>query len=150
MRASEVRQRILDDHQLIAIMVSEIRDLALRLEAGEKELAGKLRERGQILFDRFCQHIDLEDTILIDALREADAWGKERADELENEHQEQREVLTYLLARLLDPTQPEILMVHDLLNFTEWLREDMKHEEETLLHKDLLRDDVVGIHVNSG
>jgi hypothetical protein len=41
-------------------------------------------------------------------------------------------------------------MVHDLLNFTDWLREDMRHEEETFLQEDLLRDDVVGIHVHSG
>ncbi len=72
------------------------------------------------------------------------------AEELRNEHQEQREVLTYLLERLLDANQPQILMVNDLLNFAAWLRDDMRHEEETLLHEDLLRDDVVGIDVNSG
>jgi hypothetical protein len=150
MRPSEVRQRILDDHQLIKIMVSEIRDLALRIQTGEEFLAGRLRERGRNLFEQFCHHIDLEDVILIGALRDADAWGEERADELRNEHREQREVLGYLLERLIDPTQPQILMLHDLLNFTAWLGEDMKHEEETFLREDLLRDDVVGIHVNSG
>ena len=150
MRPSEVRQRILNDHQLIEIMVSEIRDLALRIQAGEGDLAGKLRERGRNLYERFCQHIDLEDVILIDALLDADTWGEERAEELRNEHEEQREVLTYLLERLLDANQPQILMVNDLLNFAAWLRDDMRHEEETLLHEDLLRDDVVGIDVNSG
>ncbi len=57
---------------------------------------------------------------------------------------------TYLLERLLDPTQPQALMVIDLLNFTAWLRDDMRHEEKMILHGDLLRDDVVGIKVNSG
>ena len=150
MRPSEVRQRILNDHQVIKIMVSEVRDLALRIQVGEEHLSARLRECGQNLYERFCQHIDLEDAILIGALRDVDAWGEERADELRNEHQEQREVLTYLLERLLDASQPQTLMVNDLLNFTAWLRDDMRHEEEMILHEDLLRDDVVGIHVHSG
>ncbi len=150
MRPSEVRQRILNDHQVIKIMVSEVRDLALRIQVGEEHLSGRLRERARILYQHFCRHIDLEDVILVGALRDADAWGEERAEELRNEHREQREVLTYLLDRLLDRTQPQILTVVDLLNFTAWLRDDMRHEEETILHEDLLRDDVVGIHVNSG
>ena len=148
MRPSEVRQRILDDHRLIKMMVSEVRDLALRIQAGDEYLSGRLRERARNFYERFCRHIDLEDVILVGALR--DAGGEERAEELRNEHREQREVLTYLLERLLDPTQPQILMVVDLLNFTAWLRDDMRHEEEMILHGDLLRDDVVGIHVNSG
>jgi hypothetical protein len=41
-------------------------------------------------------------------------------------------------------------MVHDLLNFTAWLSDDMRNEEETILHEGLLRDDVVAIHVNTG
>ena len=150
MRPSEVRQRILHDHQLIKIIVSEVRDLALPIQIGEEYLSERLRERARNLYERFCQHIDLEDVILVGALRDADAWGEERAEELRNEHREQREVLTYLLERLLDPTQPQILIVNDLLNFTAWLRDDMRHEEETILHEDLLRDDAVGIHVNSG
>ena len=150
MRPSEVRQRILDDHQLIKIIVSEVRDLALRIQVGEEYLSERLRERARNLYERFCQHIDLEDVILVGALRDADAGGEERAEELRNEHREQREVLTYLLERLLDPTQPPILIVNDLLNFTAWLRDDMQHEEETILHEDLLRNDAVGIHVNSG
>ena len=149
MRPSEVKQRILNDHQLIKIMVSEVRNLALRIQAGEEYLSGRLRERGQDLYERFCRHIDLEDVILVGALRDADAGGEQRAEELRNEHREQREVLTYLLERLLDPTQPQILMVVDLLNFTAWLLDDMRHEEEMILHGDLLRDDVVGINVNS-
>ncbi len=43
MRPSKVRQRILNDHRLIKIMVSEARDLALRTEAGEEYLSGRLR-----------------------------------------------------------------------------------------------------------
>ncbi len=150
MRPSEVRQQILGDHQLIEIRVSKVRDLAVRIQAGEQFLSGRLRERGQDLYEHLCQHIDLEDVILVDALRSADAWGEECAEELRSDHEEQREVLAYLLERLLDPTQPQILMVHDLLNFTSWLRDDIRHEEETVLREDLLRDDVVGIHVNSG
>ena len=146
MRPSEVRQRSLNDHQLIKIKSSEARDLALRIQAGEEHLSGRLREQGRELYERFCMHIDF----LIGALRDADACGEECAEELGYKHREQQEALTYLLERLLDPTQPQTLMVADLLNFTAWLRDDMRHEEEMILHGDLLRDDVVGIKVNSG
>lgn len=150
MRPSEVRHRILNDHEFIKKMVWGVRDFAHRIQAGEAYLSGELRERGQDLYEHLCRHIDLEDVILVDALRDADAWGKECAEELKNEHREQREVLSHLLERLLDPFQPQILMVRDLLNFTAWICADMKREEETILREDLLRDDVVGINVSSG
>lgn len=146
MRPSKVRQRILNDHQLIKIEISKVRDLALRIQAGEEHLSGRLREQGRELYERFCLHIDF----LIGALRDADALEEEYAEELRNEHREQQEVFTSLLERLLDPTQPQTLMVVDLLNFTAWLRDDMRHEEEMILHGDLLRDDVIGININSG
>lgn len=146
MRPSKVRQRILNDHQLIKIEISEVRDLALRIQAGEEHLSGRLREQGRELYERFCLHIDF----LIGALRDADAWQEEFAEELRNEHREQQEIFTYLLERLLDPTRPQTLMVADLLNFTAWLRDELRHEEKMILHGDLLRDDVVGINTNSG
>ncbi len=71
MQPSEVRHRILNDHRLIKIMVAEVRDLALRIQAGEPCLSGRLRERGRNLYERLRRHIDFEGGILICALVEA-------------------------------------------------------------------------------
>jgi hemerythrin-like domain-containing protein len=109
-----------------------------------------LRERGTALYEQLCGHLDLEDVVLAGALRETGGWGEERAEELEIEHSEQRELLAYLLQRLDDSSQPATLLVEDLIQFTALLRDDMKREERDLLSEKLLRDDVIGIDVNSG
>jgi hemerythrin-like domain-containing protein len=150
MRPSEVRERILIDHQRIRGLVAEVEALAERVRAGRVELCSKLRERGTALYEQLCRHLDLEDVVLAGALRKVDAWGEERAEELEIEHSEQRELLAYLLQRLDDSSQPATLLVEDLIQFTALLRDDMKREERDLLSEELLRDDVIGIDVNSG
>ncbi len=147
MRPSEVRRQILSDHELILATVSEVDTIANRILAGEDQLSRSLRERGKYLYMTLCRHLDLEDAILIDALRDIGSFGTQRADDLQVEHREQRELLTYLLQRLEDATQPLILLVHDFLGFTSLLRDDMKAEETHLLNAELLRDDVEAVAV---
>jgi hemerythrin-like domain-containing protein len=148
MRPSEVRRRILSDHELIRAAVSELDSIADRILAGEEHLSGRLRERGKHLYLKLCDHLDLEDAILVRALRDVGNVGAQRADDLEVEHREQRELLTYLVGRLEDSTHPPILLVRDFLGYTSLLRDDMKAEEANLLNFGLLRNDAeaVGTH----
>ncbi len=143
MRGSEVRRRILADHQLIRTTASEVETIADRILAGEEHLSLKLRERGQHLYTRLCRHLDLEDAILVSALRDVGEF--EPADDLEVEHREQRELLIYLLERLGDEAQPLMLLVRDFLGFTSLLRDDMMAEEANLLSDGLLRDDLEAV-----
>ena len=79
MLPSEVRRMILDDHEWLRTQLAEVDDLARRVLEGESGLVERLREIGTTLQTRFLEHLDLEDRHLLPALRDADAWGEERA-----------------------------------------------------------------------
>jgi Hemerythrin HHE cation binding domain len=135
---SEVRQRILDEHEELRGRLGEIEALLAHFEAGHEAAGAELRERGLALFARFAAHIDLEDRSLAPLLRAAGAAGEARADRLAREHREQRELLQYLMRRLASQPQPTALIAGELRNFAGYLRTDMAHEEETLLAESAL------------
>jgi hypothetical protein len=92
---------------------------------------------------RLMGHLDLEEEVLVPALRDADAWGDERADLLLREHAGQRERFGELLRSLREARAPlravaleTRLLVRDVLF-------DMDHEEHALLSPRVLRDDPV-------
>jgi iron-sulfur cluster repair protein YtfE (RIC family) len=141
MRPSEVRRRVLDDHEAIRAMLAEVDELARRLLAGEDELAAPLRARGMALQARLLQHLELEEANLVPALREADAWGEERVARLLAEHAEQRAELARLLADLRDRARPARELARELRRVAKDLLVDMDHEEATALGADVLHDD---------
>ena len=83
-------------------------------------------------------------------LREIDAWGEERAARVTREHREQREQLSQLLSDLSDASRSEREIAVELRELIRHLRSDMDHEEAAVLDEDLLRDDVIGIDVETG
>jgi hypothetical protein len=148
MQPSEVRKRVLADH-------AGLRQRVERLEAlGSQPLtdrrAATLRAEGLSLLEVLEEHMRWEDLYLAPALRDADAWGQERAARLSTDHLEQREVLSEVVARLEDPDRPDEVIRRTLLDFLEMLREDMDDEEESLVRADVLRDDPLGIDVEAG
>jgi hemerythrin-like domain-containing protein len=143
MLESQIRRIILDDHRWLRELLADADEIAHRVEQGDHELTGRLRERAQAIRDRFLRHLDLEEEHLVPALRDADAWGEERAALLLREHAEQRERFDALLRELRQPCgDPRPLagavrrLVHDLLG-------DVEHEEATLLDERVLHDDPV-------
>lgn len=91
-----------------------------------------------------------EDRHLAPALREADAWGEERAAKLDRDHREQRQVLSHCLAAVADESRPASVVARTLIDLVGMLREDIEDEERVLLDERVLRDDVVGIDVETG
>jgi len=151
MRPSEVRTRVLADHERLR------RDLE-RLEAlsnGVSERRGDarvaaLREEAQSFLVRLREHMRWEEAHLLPALRDADAWGRERAERLQGDHREQRELLDFIVARLRDRERPGPVVARDVAGLIDLLREDMREEEEALLDERVLRDDVVAIAMETG
>ena len=137
MKPSEVRTRIIDDHQLIRSEVNELDSLSKRFEDGEPEVGAELRDRG---LELFAAHLNLEDTLLVAALRTLDD-GDRLADRLQREHREQRQMLRFLIDRLTEDHRPTSLVAEELRNFGNYVRSDMEHEEATILSAGLLRDD---------
>jgi len=150
MEAETIRERILQDHEVIRRHLASVDALARRALAGESGLEPELREAGEALRERFLAHLALEDAHLVPALRDSDAWGEERAARVEHEHREQRAQMEQLLTDLRDGRRGGGELAQELLDLVDALIADMEHEERAVLDPDVLRDDVVGVAVEGG
>lgn len=133
MASPEVRRRILEDHSELRVIAGAVEGVAMRVAGGDWHSVGALRLRGLELHERLCRHLDLEDRVLLPAVRDAGSDGSERAESLQHEHAEQRALLEYILERLNDRTRPSVVLGRELQNFAELLRDDMEYEESTVL-----------------
>jgi len=136
----QVRARILADHVTLRGVLDDIDALAKCFRAGDPGVGAQLRDTGAEFFELFASHLKLEDALLLPAiqnLREGDFL----ADRLEREHREQRELIHFLLARLNQDDRPTNLVASELASFSDYVRKDMTHEEETILREGLLSDD---------
>jgi hemerythrin-like domain-containing protein len=138
MTHTEIRDKILHDHEFIRGGIDEIQSLVKDFEKGGAELGGELRELGVALFESFASHLVFEDAQLVPVLRAIPRRGEALATRLELEHREQRELLTYLIGRLSEEQRPTTLVARELESFVIYLREDMAHEESALLRECLL------------
>jgi hemerythrin-like domain-containing protein len=141
MRPSQIRERILGEHDTLREMVSGLAELANRFDPERDDAAAELRKAGFECLETFAAHLDTEDGLLIPVLATIPEEGPVLAERLRREHHEQRELLEFLVRRLEDNQRPTSLVVNELHNFAEYLRLDMSHEEATILREDLLRDD---------
>ena len=150
MKPSEVRERTLRDHEGLRTALDRLERRCRAAAGGGSLPAGQLREAAHALLVDIERHMRWEERHLEPALREADAWGNERAERLRSDHREQREAFGQVLANLRDPSRPPALVARMLLDLIALLRDDMAEEEDLLLDPRVLRDDVVGIDVETG
>lgn len=150
MQPSEVRAHVLRDHEALRGRLEGLEQLCSRVLDGRASSAAELRDAGLALLSALAKHMAWEDLYLAPALREADAWGQERAARLDADHREQREVLDLALDGLRDDSRPLRVQARRLRDLVALLRDDMVDEEQTLLDARVLRDDVVGIDVETG
>ncbi len=143
MLPSQVRSIILGDHVWLRELLADIDELARRVAEGDHELLGRLRERVPRMSERFLRHLDLEEERLVPALRDADAWGDERAALLLREHAGQRERFGELLRSLREARSPARTLALEVRLLVRDLLFDMEHEEYALLSPSVLRDDPV-------
>jgi len=138
MEREDARTRVLAEHARLRQLLDELVAQIERFETGSREVGAEMRAQGIAFFEVFAAHISLEDATLVPALRELGEEGKQLAERLAHEHQEQRELLKYLLKRLENDGRPSMLIARELGSFAEYVRQDMTHEEETILREDLL------------
>jgi hypothetical protein len=149
MKPSEIRRQVLRDHETIRAMLATLESVAHGVCKGDRSLVGSMRLEAETLLTRLSEHMGWEDRYLRPALLEADAWGRERAAQLDRDHREQRELLEYSLGHVRDGGHPATVLARGLVDLVELLRKDMDHEESDLLDPRVLRDDVVGIDVET-
>ena len=150
MEPSEVRVRILGDHERLRNDLVRVEGFAREILEGLRTPIVALRTEAEELLNRLFVHMRWEESYLLPALRDADAWGAERAELLGRDHRAQRDMLEFALARLRDVVPPPASVARDILYLVDRLREDMRVEEQDILDERVLRDDVVGIAVETG
>ena len=150
MRPSEVRERILYDHETLRAMLVSVERVSLQVMDGESVLVGPLRFEAETLLERLLEHMSWEDQYLRPALLDADVWGQERAAHLDRDHREQREMLQYALASIEDQSRPPLVIARQVLDLVRLLRDDMNEEEGLLVNDRVLRDDVVSVDAEAG
>ena len=146
MNVSEIRNDIVGQHAELRELLGEIETLTERFEKlteNDADLGRELRDRGLVLYDKFGAHLNSEQTLLEPLFRKSGSVGERLAVRLRNEHQEQTELLNYLMVRLEQQPGPAILIARELQHFAGFLRYEMAHEEETLISPSVLKDTVV-------
>jgi iron-sulfur cluster repair protein YtfE (RIC family) len=144
MEPSAIRARILSDHESLRSDLERLETLAADVREGRSPCVA-LRVEAESLLAGLRNHMRWEESYLVPALREADAWGVERAQRLLRDHGEQRALLDFVGSRLGSDAAPAALVVRDMTHLIALLREDMRQEEDELLDERVLRDDVIAI-----
>lgn len=150
MKPSEIRQRIEHDHETLRAMLFGMEKLALEVLEGEHKTLGALRLEGETLLGKLLEHMHWEDLYLRPALLETTGFGVARAERLDRDHEEQRELLRWALASVQDQSRPPLVVARQLLDLIRLLRDDMDDEEAVLVNQKVLRDDVIGVDVETG
>lgn len=136
-----IRSEILAEHDEMRKLLDQVDALATRSELAseeeEPEPSAQLRECGLALYERFGAHLDHEQSLLEPVFERRGAQGKRMARRLATEHHEQRELLRYLLKRL-SSQPPTTLIARELRHFANFLRFEMRQEEERLLTPEAL------------
>jgi len=148
--ASALREAVLEQHAVLSELLDAVEVAARRVQGGDGSVLQLLRDRGRELHARMSEHLEFEDRCLVPVVRAIDAWGPERAQQIEEEHQDQRELLRFVLERLEDRSAPVQLLAEQLRSFVGAVRDDMQYEERAVLSEAVLRDDVVAIDVVTG
>jgi iron-sulfur cluster repair protein YtfE (RIC family) len=151
MRPSEVRSRILRDHEVLGERLAALQRLADEAAEGSNgEACARTREFACGVVEELADHLEVEEQLLVPVLRDMDAWGPLRADELRHHHEQQWRGLKRLRERVSAPAlQPPELAAHIAL-MVQLLRHELQQEAHELLTPELLRDDILGIDVEDG
>lgn len=147
---SVIRKQILHQHRELRAMLEEIQELSEHVLQGEQDCEAPLRKQAEALYESLGRHLDVEDAFLAPALRDTDAFGKDRADQLLVHHAEQRKQLEEALWALRDDGRRIHDIATSLLHLVHDLRIDMAHEEKDLLNEKLLRDDPIRVDIFTG
>ena len=149
MRPSEVRSRILRDHAALIERLSALQRAADEATHQDGDACARTREFARGVVEELADHLDIEEHLLVPLLRDMDAWGTIRANELYQHHEQQWRGLKRLHEGAMRPVPPMELATHISVVIRR-LRQDMEQEEIDLLTPEILRDDVLGIDVEDG
>ena len=146
-KPSEVCDRVTRQHRAVAAQLDEMARGVKALLTGGPDALKRLLELTGTLCDELTKHIVSESKILVPALRDADAWGKQRADKLLDQLRTRRRKLKDLRQSVNDE---KAALAGNLDRFIDDRRADMEQTERESVNPRVLRDDVIGIDSHGG
>src|SRR5436190_1165789 len=96
----DVRAHVLADHARLRTVIGQVDRLALAVACDDFERLGALRERAGALYRMLVEHIDHEDAFLAPIIRQIDAWGPVRFEQMQKDHADQRKALELAVCEL--------------------------------------------------
>jgi hypothetical protein len=147
-RPSDVSGRIVGQHRAVRTQLDELSLVAKTLLTGGPAALKSALELTAKLCNDLTKHIVLEAKILLPVLRDADAWGKIRADKLIGRLRVRRQELKDLRKSCV--TAKSESLGAQLDRFIDDRRSDMVHAERDSVNTGVLRDDVLGIDSHGG
>lgn len=135
-----LRRRILDEH-------AEVRAAMARVLGARDE--AHLLLAASALCDALGETLDDEEALLAPALRQADAWGVERARRLGDEHAALRAAIARLRGELASAPGGggAFTAASSARQFVAWLAAVLDAEEREALTADVLRDDGITVEI---
>ena len=130
-RPSQVRARILENHGELRAKLEKLQQLAFEVDGGGEAVAARAFRLTCELFEQLADRLDIEEQLLVPLLREIDAWGELRADELVRHHELQWRELKALRARADGHSVLEV--ASELAERVDALRNDLLAEDRELL-----------------
>ncbi len=128
----EVVQRIRREHWEITSHLTEVEDLANRVQRGDEEAAVALRDRLQVLSGMMRSHLHFEEYELVPLMIASDRYDQSSIETLRQDHEAQRKLLTRVISELRSRPAGAKLAI-ETKELVHALRDDMRHEEQDLL-----------------
>lgn len=146
MAPSQVRSVIMAEHTHLRRLLDLAEESAERVLSGGgfgDDAVQAIREQAAHLRTALFAHLELENRVLVPAIREVPAFGPQRADQMLLEHAEQTKMVDGTLMLLDDRNQPAAALAAEVKRLVQGLRRDLDVEEEALLNEFLLRDEMI-------
>jgi len=147
-RPSDVSGRIIGQHHAVRTQLDELSRVAKTLLTGGPAALKRALALTATLCDDLTKHIVHEAKFLLPVLRDADAWGKIRADKLIGRLRVRRQELKDLRKSCANAKSESL--GDQLDRFIDGRRADMAHAESDSVNAGVLRDDVLGIDSHGG
>jgi hypothetical protein len=140
MLPSEIRSRLLEDHECIRALLDQVEIAAEKLDAGLPVALDRFADALGRLRRVVDAHNAVEERWLDVLLAQADAWGPIRREQMLTEHIEEHIDLLDALD-LADARSARAVVAR--------LKQHIAHEEATFLSSAVLRDDTVTVAPSS-
>jgi len=146
MAPGQVRSVIMAEHSHLRGLLDLTEGAAERVLSGggfDETAVNAVRERAHHLRTALFAHLELENRVLVPAIREVPCFGPDRAERVLIEHAEQKKAVDGALMMLDDRSHPAAAVAAEIARLVQTLRKDMDFEEEALLDQFLLRDEMI-------